>query len=75
MQNRNGDEHVPKTIVASAVVAQGLTGPVMAQESIRISSTWGEVTAIFADNGAARSLARMLSRSPAPGGELDGRLF
>lgn len=32
----------------------------MAQEHIRISSDWGEVTAILADNEAARSLARML---------------
>jgi hypothetical protein len=32
----------------------------MAQERIRISSDWGEVTAELADNEAARSLARML---------------
>ena len=51
---------MPKTILASAVVALGLTGPVMAQESIRIFSAWGEVTATLADNEAARSLARML---------------
>ncbi|WFS04114.1 cyclophilin-like fold protein [Rhizobium tumorigenes] len=49
-----------KTILASAVVALGLAGPAMAQESIRISCAWGEVTATLADNQAARSLARML---------------
>ncbi len=51
---------MPKTILASAIVALGLTGPVMAQESIRISSAWGEVTATLANNEASRSLARML---------------
>ncbi len=58
--NYNGDEHMPKTILALAVVTLGLTGPVMAQENIRISSEWGEVTATLADNEAGRSLARML---------------
>jgi hypothetical protein len=32
----------------------------MAQDKIRLSSAWGDVTAILADNEAARSLARML---------------
>ncbi|MCQ4633989.1 hypothetical protein GB927_028415 [Shinella sp. CPCC 100929] len=32
----------------------------MAQERIRISSDWGEVTAELADNEAARALARLL---------------
>ena len=32
----------------------------MAQQSIRISSAWGDVTANLADNEAARSLAQML---------------
>ncbi|MFT3688446.1 cyclophilin-like fold protein [Paenirhodobacter sp.] len=32
----------------------------MAQDRIRISSDWGEVTAILADNAAARALAGML---------------
>lgn len=32
----------------------------MAQETIRISSAWGNVTATLADNEAARSLVRML---------------
>jgi hypothetical protein len=32
----------------------------MAQERIRISSDWGEVTADLADNQAAKSLAQML---------------
>lgn len=34
--------------------------PAMAQERIRISSDWGDVTANLADNEAARSLAEML---------------
>ncbi|NTF34204.1 cyclophilin-like fold protein [Rhizobium skierniewicense] len=51
---------MPKTILASAIVVLGLTGPAMAQESIRISAAWGDVTATLADNEAARSLARML---------------
>jgi hypothetical protein len=32
----------------------------MAQERIRISSEWGEVTAVFVDNDATKSLIRML---------------
>ena len=32
----------------------------MAQETIRLSSEWGEVTATLADNEAAKSLAQML---------------
>jgi hypothetical protein len=35
----------------------------MAQERIRISSDWGEVTADLADNEAAKSLAQMLPLS------------
>ena len=32
----------------------------MAEETIRLSSAWGEVTATLADNEAAKSLAQML---------------
>ena len=49
-----------KPLLAAAITTLGMTGPVMAQEHIRISSDWGEVTAVLADNDAARSLARML---------------
>lgn len=49
-----------KTMLASAVFAMGVTGPAMAQETIRLSSAWGEVTATLADNEAAKSLAKML---------------
>jgi hypothetical protein len=38
----------------------GLTGPVMAQERILISSDWGGVTADLVDNEASRSLLKML---------------
>jgi len=48
-----------KAMLASAVIALELVGPVMAQ-GIRISSEWGEITAQLADNEAARSLAKML---------------
>ena len=36
------------------------TGFAMAQERVRISSDWGDVTAELADNSATRSLVRML---------------
>ncbi|MER8435394.1 cyclophilin-like fold protein [Mesorhizobium sp. M1312] len=42
------------------VIALGMVGPAMAQERIRISSDWGEVTADLADNDAAKSLAQIL---------------
>lgn len=45
---------------AAVVITLGFAGPAMAQERIRISSDWGEVTAALADNETARSLARML---------------
>ena len=35
-------------------------GPVMAQERLRLSSEWGEVTAELNDSAAARALVRML---------------
>jgi hypothetical protein len=52
--------HMPVTILAAIVFILGLTGTLMAQERILISSEWGEVTAELADNDAARSLLRML---------------
>ncbi|XFF02318.1 cyclophilin-like fold protein (plasmid) [Bradyrhizobium guangxiense] len=51
--------HVPVTILA-IVFTLGLTGTLMAQERILISSEWGAVAAELADNDAARSLLRML---------------
>jgi hypothetical protein len=53
-------KNIAARIVVLAVFAIGVTGPVMAQETIRISSAWGDVTATLADNEAARSLAQML---------------
>lgn len=47
-----------KLLLAAASFA--LTGSAMAQERIRISSEWGEVTAVLADNAAAKVLADML---------------
>jgi hypothetical protein len=52
--------HMPVTILAAIVFILGLTGTLMAQERILISSEWGEVTAELADNDAARSLLRIL---------------
>jgi hypothetical protein len=49
-----------KSLLSAAVLILGLIGPVMAQDRIRISSDWGEVTAVLADNDAARILAGML---------------
>jgi hypothetical protein len=49
-----------KMTLATLVFALGLTGQVMAQERLLISSDWGKVTAELADNDAARSLVRQL---------------
>ncbi len=49
-----------KSLLGAAVITLGAVGPVMAQDSIRISSDWGEVTAELYDNEATKSLVRML---------------
>ncbi|MHA6646124.1 hypothetical protein [Mesorhizobium sp. A623] len=49
-----------RSILITGVIMLGFAGPAMAQECIRISSDWGEVTADLADDGAAKALARML---------------
>ena len=49
-----------KSLLSASVITLGMVGPAMAQDRIRISSDWGEVTAHLADNEAAKSLARML---------------
>jgi hypothetical protein len=49
-----------KSLLGAAAIALGMAVPIMAQERIRISSEWGEITAELADNAAARSLAGML---------------
>lgn len=49
-----------KSIVGAVVFALGLSGAAMAQEQIRISSDWGDVTATLADNEAAEALLEML---------------
>ena len=46
--------------IAAAALAFFSMEPVMAQERIRISSDWGNVTAELTDNAAARSLIQML---------------
>jgi hypothetical protein len=49
-----------KSTSGAAAFALGLSGAAMAQEQIRISSVWGEVTATLADNDAAGALLEML---------------
>ncbi|HBM57877.1 MAG TPA: hypothetical protein DD444_01635 [Citreicella sp.] len=46
--------------LGAAAFGLGLSGAAMAQEQIRISSDWGEVTATLADNKAAHALLEML---------------
>lgn len=47
-------------ITTAFIINITFAGSAMAQERIRISSDWGEVTAELADNAAARALTRML---------------
>jgi hypothetical protein len=54
------DDRVLKLLLSAVVITLGIVGPAMAQERIRISSDWGEVTADLADNQTAKSLAQML---------------
>ena len=49
-----------KLSILSALLALCMTGPAMAQERIRISSDWGEVTAELTDNAATQALVGML---------------
>jgi len=49
-----------RTLVGAGVFTLAMMGSAMAQERIRISSGWGEVTAELVDNAATRSLLRML---------------
>lgn len=49
-----------KSLLTATAVTLATTGTVMAQDRIRISSDWGEVTAVLADNAAARELSAML---------------
>ena len=49
-----------KSLLSAAVIPLGMAGPAMAQDRVRISSDWGDVTADLSDNEAAKSLARML---------------
>jgi hypothetical protein len=49
-----------KILLSAAVLVLGVISPAMAQDRIRISSDWGDVTADLADNDAAEALARML---------------
>jgi len=46
--------------IAAVALAFSSMNSAMAQERIRISSDWGNVTAALVDNDATRSLVRML---------------
>ena len=48
-----------KFSILSALLALSMTGPAMADERIRISSDWGEMTAELADNAATKALVGM----------------
>lgn len=49
-----------KALLGAATLALTTTGAAMAEDQIRISSEWGEVTAELLDNAAAKSLIAML---------------
>lgn len=49
-----------KSLLTATVVTLATTGTAMTQDRIRISSDWGEVTVVLADNAAARDLSAML---------------
>jgi hypothetical protein len=49
-----------RTTVGAIILTLGLTGSIMAQQRIFISSDWGNVTVELAENEAARSLVSML---------------
>src|SRR5918994_1520684 len=59
-QNLKGSTHMQYRILMAVGLALILKGNAMAQERIRISSEWGNVTADLVDNDATRSLVRML---------------
>ena len=49
-----------KMPLTAVVITLGMIGFAMAQERIRISSDWGEVSAELVDNAATKSLVQML---------------
>ena len=51
---------MPTSLLSAAILALGVSGPAMAQERIRISSEWGEVTAELAESEATQALVEML---------------
>lgn len=49
-----------KCLFGAAIITLGMVGSAMAQDRIRISSDWGEVTAELTDNAASKTLAALL---------------
>ena len=49
-----------RIVLGAAIITLGTVGPAMAQDRIRISSDWDEVTAELTDNAASQTLAAML---------------
>src|SRR4051812_13450115 len=59
-QTARNRQRAIRQALAASLIYLGVTGGVMAQQRIQITSDWGNVTAELADNDAARSLARQL---------------
>src|SRR3954468_21538718 len=58
--NRERQPAMRMSALIAAALAFLTMGPAMAQERIRISSEWGNISAELADNDATRSLVQML---------------
>lgn len=65
-----GSNRMLTSLPDAAAIASGTIGPAMAQERIRISCDWGEVTADLVENGATQSLIGMLPLAMAMGDHL-----
>jgi hypothetical protein len=60
-RSRFGGDQMRKSILGVVIITTfASTGSAMAQERVRVSSDWGDVTAELVDNSATRSLVRML---------------
>jgi hypothetical protein len=59
-QTTRNRQRAIRQALAASLIYLGVTGGVMAQQRIQITSDWGNVSAELADNDAARSLARQL---------------
>ncbi|WP_418137907.1 cyclophilin-like fold protein [Agrobacterium sp. El2ro-1b] len=53
-------KYLARTAFVAASLTMPMGGSALAQDRISISSDWGNVTAVLADNAAARALSKML---------------